>query len=401
MNALKNVLSENLTLQGMSVQKTSSKKHLLILFLFALQLTYIGSCKDDDPDPIGECGVDLVIDWDLYAYAPTPYNLVIPPTLPQTMPIPANNPLTNEGVSLGRKLFYDPILSADSTQSCASCHNIDMAFSDNGKRFSTGIDNIEGKRNAMAIINLAWTNRLFWDGRAGSLEEQALAPVTNPIEMHNTWEKAVCDLMASKDYRIDFYKTFGVKEITSTEVTKAIAQFERILISGGSKFDLASTPGTGVFFTEQEDYGFQLFYSETGGDCFHCHGDAGKFFTDNLFHNNGLDNVPTGGQFADIGLGAVTGIPQDNGLFRTTTLRNAALTAPYMHDGRFATLEEVLEHYSEHIKPSPTIDVLMITDFGGIGKQLSQSDKDALIAFMHTLTDTAFVNNPEFKNPFE
>lgn len=378
------------------------RKQTTLLLFFLVQLALINACKDDTPPtPIGECGSNLVIDYNQYTYAPTAYNLVIPPTLPQTMPIPANNPLTEEGIALGRKLFYDPILSADSTQACASCHAIDFAFSDHNKRFSTGIDGIEGNRNSMALINLGWTNRLFWDGRANGLEDQALAPVTNPIEMHNTWENAVCDLMASKDYRIDFYKAFGVKEITQTEVTKAIAQFERTLISGQSKFDLASTPGTGVFFTEQEDYGFQLFYDEYGGDCFHCHGDPGKFFTDNLFHNNGLDNIPSGGQFADKGLGEVTGRPEDNGLFRTTTLRNIALTAPYMHDGRFATLEDVLEHYSEHIQPSPTIDVLMITDFGGTGKHMTQEEKDALIAFMHTLTDTAFVNNPAFKNPFE
>jgi len=385
----------------MFFRKNIFKKYSVLLLIFALQVSFYSSCKDDCIDPVGECGVDLQINWDLYAYNPTPFDLVIPPTLPQTMPIPANNPLTEEGVQLGRKLFYDPILSADSSQSCASCHNIEYSFTDNGKRFSTGIDLVEGNRNSMALINLAWTNRLFWDGRSGSLEEQAFEPVINPIEMHNTWENAICDLMSRLEYRIDFYQAFGVKEITSTEVTKAIAQFERTLISGGSKFDLASTPGTGVFFTEQEDLGFQLFYSETGGDCFHCHGDAGRFFTDNLFHNNGLDNIPAGGQFPDKGLGGVTGLPQDNGLFRTTTLRNTALTAPYMHDGRFATLEEVLDHYSDHIKPSPTLDILMITDFGGVGKQLNQEQKDALIAFIHTLTDTGFVNNPAFKNPFE
>lgn len=373
-----------------------------VLTAFAvLVIFFVGACKKEQPNPVGECGKDLVINWDLYSYAPTPHNLVIPPTLPQTMPMPANNPLTKEGIALGRKLFYDPILSADSTQSCASCHNIDYAFTDNGKKFSVGIDGVPGNRNSMALINLGWTNRLFWDGRSEGLEAQALEPITNPVEMHNTWEEAVCDLMKVEQYRIDFYKAFGVKEITPTEVTKALAQFERTLISGTSKFDLASTPGTGVFFTEQEDLGFQLFYSETGGDCFHCHGDGARFFTDNLFHNNGLDNVPQGGQFADKGLGAVTGRPEDNGLFRTTTLRNIALTAPYMHDGRFATLDEVLDHYSDHIKPSPTLDILMITDFGGIGKQLTPDEKQALIAFLHTLTDTAFVNNPAFKNPFD
>ncbi|OWY19283.1 hypothetical protein B6N25_14930 [Sphingobacteriales bacterium TSM_CSS] len=377
------------------------KKHCVFLLLALFVIGGLSACKEEEPMPQGECGSNLQIDWNSYAYAPTPHTLAIPPTLPQTMPIPPDNPLTEEGIALGRKLFYDPILSADSTQSCASCHGIEFAFTDHGKRFSTGIDNIEGNRNSMAIINLGWTNRLFWDGRANGLEDQALQPVTNPVEMHNTWENAVCDLMNSLQYRIDFYRAFGVKEITQTEVTKAIAQFERTLISGASKFDLASTPGTGVFFTEQEDYGFQLFYDEYGGDCFHCHGDPGKFFTDNLFHNNGLDSIAAGGQFADTGLGAITGRPEDNGLFRTTTLRNIALTAPYMHDGRFATLEEVLEHYSEHIKPSPTIDVLMITDFGGTGKHLTQEEKDALIAFMHALTDTAFVNNPAFKNPFD
>ena len=384
--------------------KLKNMKKLFLAYIIFATAFLFSCCEEEIPNNAGTCGENLTIDWNSLNDTPTAYELNIPQTfqnIASGMNIPPDNQLTEEGVALGRMLFYDPILSGDSTQSCASCHNASFAFTDNGEALSIGIDGIAGNRNAMALFNLAWVPRLFWDGRSETLEEQALEPVPNPIELHQEWPDAVCKLMNSEMYRKAFYEAFGTKEITPTEVTKAIAQFERTMISGNSKFDLAITPGSGVQLTKQEELGYALFIDESGGDCFHCHVDPAFLFTDNQFHNNGLDEVANLNDFADKGLGEVTGEEADNGLFRTPTLRNIALTAPYMHDGRFETLEEVLDHYSEGIKSSPNLDFIIQADFGIPGKQLTQTEKEAIIAFLHTLTDTTFINNPAFSNPFE
>ncbi|HNI44964.1 MAG TPA: cytochrome c peroxidase [Chitinophagales bacterium] len=367
-----------------------------ILFVF---LASIVACNCDDDPTSNPCGEDLQIEWQSIDTTKQAYPFPQYPTLPQTIPNNPDNPATIAGVELGRRLFYDPILSGDSTQSCASCHAQGFGFTDNLKAFSTGIDGINGRRNAMALINLTWVPRLFWDGRATGLEDQALRPVTDPIEMHNTWENAVCDLMSSPDYRQRFYKAFGIKTITKEDVVNAIAQFERTLISGTARYDLATIPGSGVFLTEQEYYGYSIFFNEVA-DCFHCHTGSGSLFTDNQFHNNGLDSVATLNDYPDKGLGEVTKELQDNGYFRTPTLRNIELTAPYMHDGRFQTLEEVVDHYSDHVKQAENVDPTIKVFFKDGGKHLSPDDKAAVVAFLKTLTDTAFVNNPAFKSPF-
>ncbi len=326
--------------------------------------------------------------------------LLPPPT------IPADNPLTKEGIALGRMLFYDPILSGDSTQSCASCHMQAFAFTDSA-RFSRGITGAVGTRNAMQIINAAWQHDFFWDGRASSLEEQALAPVENPVEMAAQWPDVIARLQRHPTYPELFYKAFGTRTITRELVVKAIAQFERTLLSFNSKYDRYKRGE--VQLTPLEKLGEQLFFSEplinevgvklvAGGDCFHCHG--GLLFTDNLFHNNGLDSAATIDDFPDPGLGGITGRPEDYGKFKTPTLRNIELTAPYMHDGRFATLEEVIrEHYNKGGYWSPTVDPLM--KFAGKGGlRLSDMEIQALVAFLKTLTDTSFLHNPAFSNPF-
>lgn len=320
----------------------------------------------------------------------TPYNLEIPSGFPQ-MIIPADNPLTNEGVALGRRLFYDKLLSKDFTQSCASCHNQALAFTDNGTRFSTGVDGIQGNRNSMTIANLGFNRKYFWDGRSESLEIQALEPVPNPVEMHLPWLDALDRLNANANYKTLFKKAFNVSEIDSMHVVKALAQFMRTMISANSKFDKRMR--FEVNFTPSEANGFVIFNTERG-DCFHCHNiDGGRLFTDNLPHNNGLDAI-----FTDLGFGAVTGNPNDNGKFLTPTLRNIELTAPYMHDGRFQTLEEVIDHYNNGGQYSPTVDPLM--KHIGDGLHLTAQDKADLLAFLKTLTDTSFINDPKFKSPF-
>jgi len=304
-----------------------------------------------------------------------------------SMPVPNDNPLTTEGVALGRKLFYDPILSNDSTQSCASCHQQEYAFSD-PRQFSIGIDGISGSRNASAIVNPGWLPSSFWDGRVITLEEQAEEPVSSPIEMHEDWADAVAKLQNHSTYPADFKAAFSEGKITKKLVTMAIAQFERTLISDKSKFDLYLDGSYNL--TSLEAAGFNLFFTENG-ECFHCHGQP--LFTDNDFHNNGLDAIVT-----DIGYEDVTGKNTDRGKFRTPTLRNIEFSAPYMHDGRFNTLEEVIDFYSDSVKVSSTLDPLMV--HGTNSFNWTGLEKQQLLAFLKTLSDTSFINNPDFKNPW-
>jgi cytochrome c peroxidase len=328
-------------------------------------------------------------------YVPTPLALEIPILFEQKiLPpiIPFSNPQTVEGVTLGKKLFFDPILSGDNSQSCSSCHNPVNSFTDNSQ-FSAGVDGVLGNRNAMPLINLAFNYDDFfaWDGSEFGLESQALEPVENPIEMHNTWEQAVQNLQATSDYPELFQRAFGNNTITKELVTKAIAQFERTLISGNSKFDRYLLGNETL--TDQELNGFNVFMDETKGDCFHCHGSNNNpLWTDNKFHNNGLDAI-----FSDLGLGSVTGDPSDNGKFKSPTIRNLAFTAPYMHDGRFNTLDEVINHYSEGLQNSPTIDPLMKKVAEG-GVQITIEEKADLKAFLLTLSDSNFINNIAFQN---
>ncbi|MEW4923235.1 cytochrome c peroxidase [Algibacter sp. 2305UL17-15] len=329
------------------------------------------------------------------SYSPTPSPLDIPTLFEDNIlapVIPIDNPQSAEGIALGKKLFFDPILSANNTQACADCHAPENAFTD-PDRFSDGIDGSLGTRNSMPLFNLAWNydEKFFWDGNTFSLEHQAFVPVTDPIEMKSTWTDVEQKLQQHTEYPNLFEKAFGTSNIDSTLVTKAIAQFERTLISSNSKFDNYLLGN--IQLTPEELNGFNVFMDETKGDCFHCHGsDKNPLWTDNMFHNNGLDET-----FTDLGLGKVTGDPADNGKFKSPSLRNLAFTAPYMHDGRFSTLEDVINHYSEGLKPSSTIDPLMKkVAQGGVG--LSEEDKADLKAFLLTLSDEAFVNNPEFSN---
>ena len=326
-------------------------------------------------------------------YVPTPSPLEIPQLFSDNIiqpVIPVDNPQTVEGVTLGKKLFFDPILSSNSTQSCASCHGPQNAFTDN-TQFSDGVNGVFGTRNSMPLFNLAWNydELFFWDGAVFSLEHQALEPVTNPIEMNNTWEEVVNRLNNHPEYPTLFNEAFGSEPISQDLVTKAIAQFERTLISANSKFDRYLLGITSL--TTEELNGFNVFMDEDRGDCFHCHGSPNNpLWTDNDFHNNALDS-----EFSDLGLGAITGDPADNGKFKTPSIRNLAYTAPYMHDGRFTTLDEVINHYSEGLQNSATVDPLIKkVDEGGV--QLSPQDKADLKAFLLTLSDPSFINNPNF-----
>lgn len=334
-------------------------------------------------------------------FKPTPYSLIKPTHFPN-MVIPDDNPLTKEGVELGRYLFYEKRLSGDNTMSCATCHMPQNGFSD-ANQFSVGIDGITGTRQSMALVNLGWENFFFWDGRASSLEEQILEPVPNPIEMHQSWKDAVSKLNADVKYRNRFFRAFNEEGIDSIKVSKAIAQFLRTLVSGESKYDvmykyensmaLNSNEQSILGTIDPEEWaGYDLFKSLNGADCFHCHN--GPLMQVKKFSNNGL--MPN--SINDLGRAHVTNNPEDNYKFKVPTLRNIALTAPYMHDGRFATLDEVIEHYSSGIHMSPTIDPLI--EFGSQGGvQLDAQEKYLLKKFLLTLTDNNFINNPNFKDP--
>ena len=318
-----------------------------------------------------------------------PYTLSYPAYFGNRLNIPSDNPMTKEGVYLGRLLFYEPRLSAGDKRSCGSCHQQERAFTD-GRRFSPGVDGQLTTRNAMSLENLAWIKQFFWDGRAPSLEAQALTPMTSPHEMGQSLARSAWKLNRTREYPPIFKAVFGVDSIRGDQIVKAITQFERTLVSAGSRYDLYLE---GKYQpTPEEASGMALFMGESprGVGCAHCHGGP-KLFLE-LYHNNGLDSFPQ-----DPGRETVTGYPEDKGRFRVPSLRNIALTAPYMHDGRFGTLDEVIDHYSEHILPSATLSPLLRNP--GLG--LTKSEKACLISFLRMLTDSTFITDPRYADPHQ
>ena len=364
-----------------------------ILFFVAAAILINGCRKDSSID-----GVEKV-DLDHIAYSPTAHNILVPPQYPR-MQIPTDNPTTKEGVALGRFLFYDPILSLDSTISCGSCHRHELAFTDGGA-VSVGIDGRKGNRSAMSLVNIGLVdNGLFWDGRVKTLEEQALHPIVDPVEMNETLPRVLKKLRSSPFYQEKFRKAFGIKnnlEINESHIGKALAQFQRTILSFDSKFDRYTRNED--FLEDDELDGYVLFFFEKtpiGGvdaECSHCH-TVGLFTGD--YRHNGLLTDAEGDQ--NPGRFKVTGNPSDKGKFRSVSLRNIALTAPYMHDGRLTTLEDVLDHYGSGGKVAKNKDPLVanIAD-----AQLTNRQKEKIIAFLNTLTDHSLLTNPELSNPFE
>lgn len=333
----------------------------------------------------------------------TPYDMVsqIPPFF-SMMPLPANDPMTVEAISLGRHLFWEKKMSLDNTISCGSCHLPNHAFSDPAT-FSLGVGGAIGERQSMTLANVGWSPTYFWDGREGSLEAQIVQPVIHPKEMNQSWGQTLEKLKTDPQYKPMFHAAFGSDHITQSRVTRAIAQFIRTMISGNSKYDRWKLGLED--FTFAEERGFELFILEGGdpasgqggqfgADCFHCHTLGGNQFTNYELINNGLDPESA---WTDLGLGAITGDPFDNAKFKVPTLRNIEKSAPYMHDGRFQTLEEVIEHYNMGGHPSTTTSPFMKYSQGGLN--LPPEDKLALIAFLKTLTDDAFMENPAFSDP--
>ncbi|OCX54803.1 cytochrome-c peroxidase [Mucilaginibacter sp. PPCGB 2223] len=343
----------------------------------------------------------LISAWTYYREAiPTgTYQFIYPANFGNRINVPDDNPTTKQGVYLGRMLFYEPRLSANNTISCGNCHQQQFAFTDN-RPFSAGADGVETTRNSMSLANLLWARKFFWDGRAASLEEQAAIPLTNPHEMGQSLATSAKKLSTEPQYPPLFKAVYGDDTITGERICKAIAQFERTLISANSRYDQylrkAYQPTAG------ELKGMELFNTGPqpekgirGANCAHCHGGVKTYLE--LFHNNGLDSIPK-----DNGIGALTGLPGDRGRFKVPTLRNIALTAPYMHDGRFKTLDEVLDHYSDHVVQSESLSTVFrgeSNEVGGKTLKLSPQEKKEIIAFLNMLTDKDFITNPGFSDP--
>ncbi len=348
----------------------------------------IGGCKEDPKVPLN---TEVVLDT-------TPYNLEIG-RFPEPK-IAEDNLLTIQGVKLGRMLFYEKMLSKDGSQACATCHVQENGFSDTAK-FSIGVRGLEGKRQAMGVFNMAWnTNEFFWDGRAHLLRDQALMPIQDELEMDETLDNVIKKLSSSREYLDQFVRAFGTEEITEERISLALEQFMNSIVSNNSKYD-AFLEDSSVF-NESELRGLKLFaleYNEffpdqSGADCAHCH--SGINFENNRYMNNGLD---ADGDIKDVGRQAVTNNQRDLGKFKVTSLRNIELTPPYMHDGRFATLEEVVEHYNSGINESQNLDPALAQTVK-TGLRLSSQDKKDLVNFLRTLTDSELSKNVEYSSPF-
>jgi len=305
--------------------------------------------------------------------------------VPQGFPAPqydfSTNPVTVAGFKLGRKLFYDPRLSRDNTISCGSCHQQTVAFAHSEHRVSHGIDGLFGTRNAPGLWNLAWNQTFMWDGGITHIELQPLGPIGNPVEMDETLPNIIAKLNADSQYRLMFEAAFGSDTITTQRITQAISQFQGLMISDNSRYDQYMR--NEISLEQPELNGLATFRSK----CASCHTEP--LFTDRSFHNNGLTPEPT---IMDAGRMMITANPADSMKFKTPSLRNIAVTPPYMHDGRFNTLSQCLDHYSGTMYPSATLDPQLTS-----GIPLTPQEKSDLLAFLATLTDYTLINDPRFR----
>jgi len=374
---------------------------IFLLFVFCLLFFITIRCKPDKKP--------------IFEFKTTPYPFEIPAYFPTLLNIPDDNPLTVEGVELGRYLFYDARLRGytgtvpDSLMTCATCHNQQYGFKCglnhpkyiDGKTF--GVTGIPTPHFMMPLFNLAFNNNGYlWNGmiynenpdaQYRNLEDIVRMGITAPHEMNSTMERSVKAIASISIYPPMFKAAFGTEEVTAERIQKAIAQFIRTLVSANSRFDKYIRGE--LQLTSEELQGYVLFTTEEGADCFHCHGTSGNLLmTTNLYYNNALDTVfsDTRDRFA------VTNKMTDRGAYRAPSLRNIAVTAPYMHDGRFKTLDEVIDFYSEGLRYSPYVHPLMHKINEG-GAMLTPRQKQQLKAFLYTLTDDDFLTNPKYAKP--
>lgn len=326
----------------------------------------------------------------------TPYVWEKPFRFPD-MNIPADNPLTVEGIELGRFLFYDSTLSINSVQSCGTCHKPEHGFADEGVVKSTNAQGVLNKRNAPALLNAGYQNKFFYDGRVSSIE----ASIDDAIEheLFADWTKNINYFKENSFYAASFEKAFGCDAITKENAIKAMAQFIRTIISSGeSEIDQKFFKTNNyTLLNPAAARGYLLFVSQQA-DCFHCHF-TNILTTDNQFHNNGQQESGGTFNFADNGRGAITNVQTDNGKMKTPTLRNLAYTAPYMSSGRFNTLREVIDFYADSVHLTPTLDPVMVHT-GNIRLTLSNTERDDLVAFILSMSDPAVITNPSLQNPF-
>jgi cytochrome c peroxidase len=349
--------------------KRSSKKVYAVLILFLFALSLLSRCEKDELE--GSKGGEG------RNYAdPEPKELDVPSHFPSPE-LPDENPLTEEGLALGRKLYYDPLLSKGGPfdgSSCSSCHQQKDAFT---------VPRPEGRTPVLPHINLAWGDRFLWNGKVDGDLEEVMA-----FEVEEFFRTDIEKLRNDPDYPDLFGKAFGEPGVSLKKTEKALAQFIRSLISGESKFDRYLQGRTSL--TPSEMNGYSIFNSEKG-DCFHCH--SQPLFTDHELHNIGLDSIPSG---ADRGHYLISSDSSDLGAFKTPTLRNVALRSTYMHDGRFTSLSEVVEHYNDGVERSSYLDPIMTKAGKEDGLGLTAQEKADLVAFLKTLSDSSFVQDPAF-----
>ncbi|WP_306643651.1 cytochrome-c peroxidase [Sanyastnella coralliicola] len=371
-------------------------KGKVVLCIISFVIVFAG-CKEDNvlsPPPSNEKTLSLPETPFDYEGITLPAYFTESGALDLFEAIPSDNPVTNHGATLGRVLFYDEILSVDGTISCGSCHHQEHAFADND-RFSEGLNGVITPRNSMAMFNLQYSRRFFWDRRTNGLENQVLEPIQHPEEMGLTLTEAVERVESQDYYPALFEAAFGDPTVTADRMSLALSQFIRSIVSYRSKWDEGYDIDF-ANFTELEAEGRELFFNGVTR-CNQCHMTV-QFYTPGTA-NTGLDE-----NYADGGAGDVNGNPNDHGKFKMVSLRNLGYTAPYMHDGRFATLEEALEHYNSNIVAHPNLDDRLTYELttGGtpIVMNLSESDIEALVAFLHTLDDPYMITEEMYANPF-
>lgn len=372
--------------------------------ILALLLVVIG-CKKPEPEPEpADDGAEVrtpALPEEVFAYSDLefPQAWLDDPALQLFGGFGSDLEVTDAGATLGRVLFYDSELSSDGTVSCATCHQQERAFSDPVAQ-STGVSGVPTERNAMGLFNFRYQRRMFWDVRTVGLENQVLQPIVHPDEMAMPLEQLPAKLAGLPYYPELFEAAFGSDEVTLEGVQSALAQFLMTFQSFSSRFDqgLASNYAG---FTEQELIGKDIFFNgETR--CNQCHSGKNLFSTQAFINGLEVDYASAG----DAGVGALSGNPSDDGRFKTVSLRNVGLTAPYMHDGRFATLREVVDFYSDGIQPHPFLDERLGENGFGLPGQapyqlnLSEAERDALVAFLHTFTDTVMVEAEWLSDPF-
>ena len=350
----------------------------------------VASCSEDETPIVSGDLIDI-------EYNPQTYEIPRPSGFP-IMAQPSDNIATVDGVHLGHLLFFDEILSVDSSLACSGCHLPERGFTD-GLAVSTGVTGVAGTRSSMSLLNIGYvSNGLFWDGRINNLEAQALMPVEDPIEMAADWDDIVERIRNHDSYPTLFRRAFGVEdrsEINKFHVAKAIAQYERSLVTANSRYDQWEANPFSFEPTDAEYEGRLMFFDLPDrledAQCFHCHNNFNM--SSNEFFVNGLQSAD---DITDYGLEMVTGNQNDRGKFRGVSLRNMELTSPFMHDGRLSTIEDVVNFYSDSI--DVTNDLLDVNLKEPIN--LSDEEKTYLIAFLKMLTDSSYLENPHFLDPF-